>query len=54
MFCLNIFGKWVFLYYMYLVYFGEDKGCERVDNVIIVNYVGFGVYGFVNSLLCFL
>lgn len=53
MFCLNISGKWVPLYHMYSVYPGEDKGCERVDNVIIVNYVGSGVHGLVNSLLCF-
>lgn len=53
MFCLNISGKWVPLYHMYSVYPGEDKGCERVDNVIIVNYVGSGVHSLVNSLLCF-
>lgn len=53
MFCLNISGKCVPLYLTYSVYPKEDKGCERVDNIIIVIYVGSGVRGLVNSLLCF-
>lgn len=50
MFCLNISGKCVPLYLTYSVYPKEDKGCERVDNIIIVIYVGSGVRGLVNSL----